>query len=340
MFVRNPQSGIRGVLLYGPDAGLIRERSQTVVGTVVEEVSDPFRVAELEAVQLRVEPARLWDEVAALALGGGRRVVRIREAGDGTASLLKEFLAGALGDALVVVEAGELGTRSSLRRVFEESDAGASVPCYQDEGVALDDVLRETLASEEISLSAEARAFLREHLGADRLVTRQELGKLALYVGAGARAELDDVAAVIGDSGRQSVEDVVYAAADGQYAELEQALSRAYLDGTSPVTLLRAVARHMQRLLSVNAGIARGETADHAIRDLRPRVFFKLVDRFRAQVGLWTREGLWAVLDKAIQAEMRCKSTGIPAGTVCHRAMTEIAAAARRRQANQPVAQG
>ncbi|MGE5503325.1 MAG: DNA polymerase III subunit delta, partial [Actinomycetota bacterium] len=112
-FLKAPPAAIRAVLVYGPDAGLVRERAQRLVRTVVPDPSDPFRVAELTPASLKDDPARLADEAAAIALTGGRRAVVLRDAGDTVSGPVGSFLANAKGDGLVVIEGGDLGPRSS-----------------------------------------------------------------------------------------------------------------------------------------------------------------------------------------------------------------------------------
>jgi DNA polymerase-3 subunit delta len=105
-FLRRPDPAVRAVLLYGPDAGLVRERADLLARLVCPDLQDPFRVAELGGAQLAADPARLADEVAAQSLIGGRRVVRVREAGDGLAKLFAGTIDEAPGDGFVVAEAG------------------------------------------------------------------------------------------------------------------------------------------------------------------------------------------------------------------------------------------
>src|SRR5512145_439741 len=106
-------------LVYGPDQGLVRERAVAVAKTVLADLNDPFRVAELDESALESDPARLWDEAAQLSMTGGRRVVRVRSANNGLAQMFERFLDEPPGDALIVVEAGELAKSGALRRVFE-----------------------------------------------------------------------------------------------------------------------------------------------------------------------------------------------------------------------------
>jgi DNA polymerase-3 subunit delta len=115
-FAQNPDPKVRAVLLYGPDGGLVRERAQLLTKSVVEDPKDPFRVAELSNSHLKEDPARLNDEAAAISFGGGRRVLRVQDPEEGLAGLFESFLKDLPGDALVVVEAGDLPPRSKLRR--------------------------------------------------------------------------------------------------------------------------------------------------------------------------------------------------------------------------------
>jgi DNA polymerase-3 subunit delta len=84
-FIGHLPAGLVAALVFGPDQGLVQERAAAVARTVIADLSDPFRVAELDDVVLEADPARLWDESAALSMTGGRRVVRVRGANNGLA---------------------------------------------------------------------------------------------------------------------------------------------------------------------------------------------------------------------------------------------------------------
>src|SRR5439155_6634388 len=132
-------------------------------------------------------PARLADEAAQMTLMAGRRVIRVRDAGDTLAVLLSRFLADSGGqgdgDSLVVAEAGDLPARSALRRAFDDSPVAAAIGCYPDTARDLAAVIRDTCAAHRVGISRDALDFLVEHLGGDRLLTRAELEKLTLYAG-------------------------------------------------------------------------------------------------------------------------------------------------------------
>ena len=45
-FVASPPESIRGLLIYGPDLGLVRERAEIATKAVAGDLGDPFNVVE------------------------------------------------------------------------------------------------------------------------------------------------------------------------------------------------------------------------------------------------------------------------------------------------------
>ena len=330
-FLARPDPTARAILLYGPDLGLVRERADRLAATVVPDLKDPFRIAELTPAALKGGAAPLRDEAAAIAFGGGRRVVRIRDAGDALSPCLKDFLADPAGDALIVVEAGDLAKRSSLRVLFEGAGNAAALPCYRDEGRGLEQVIRTQLREAGLGVDADALDWLAGALGGDRGVTRRELDKLILYMadrGPRASVSLSDAQAAVGDSALAAVDDVLQAAAEGDLAGLDRALARAAGEMT-PVGLLRAAQRHFQRLHLVAAEIESGASVDAALKLVRPPLFFRAADRFKAALRLWTAARLQRAMERLLEAELGAKSTGAPDEALAAHLLMEIALAAR-----------
>ncbi|HEY3918453.1 MAG TPA: DNA polymerase III subunit delta [Stellaceae bacterium] len=324
-FVKSPDAGMRAALVYGPDAGLVKERTERIARAICADLGDAFRVAEIDADALAHDPARLNDEAASLSLTGGRRLIRIHDAGDAVGALFDRFFKDPPpGDAFIVVAADDLPPRSSLRRAFEAAKTAAAIPCYLDGPRELGELAREVFAAHKIAARPEALQYLVSHLGGDRGISRQELEKLALYVGDG--GTVDEAAALdaVGDSAELTVDEAVFAAAEGDAAQLERALNRAFGEGAQAVTLIRAELRHFQRLHLAGARRAAGRSEEDALK-FRPPLFFKLVDRFRQQLRLWPPARAAAAMTALNEAEARMKTTGLPADTICREALLRIA---------------
>lgn len=326
-FVAGPPAALRALLVYGPDAGLVRERAETAARTAVDDLSDPFRVVEIAAAALKDDPTRLAEEAAALSLTGGRRLVRLRGADDSVLGQVEGMLA-APGEALVIVEAGALNQRSKLRVLFETAENAAAVPCYLDDGEGLEALVAHTLRENGLAAEDGVVPWIAAHLGGDRMVTRMELEKLVLYAGGAGPVTLDDAQAVIGDSAAVTLDDVAFAAAGADLEALLLALARARFEGAQPVAVLRAASRHLGRIETCLGAMAAGASPDRAMKSLRPPVFFKQEGAFRAQLRRWRPETLQRARAELLQAEIDCKSTGTPDDAVCERTLMRIAAMA------------
>jgi len=157
------------------------------------------------------------------------------------------------------------------------------------------------------------------------------LEKLVLYKSGHTTINLADVEACVGDNGVLSLDALIYAVADGAVDVMEHELSRLWQDGTAPVSIIRSVTRHFQRLHMTVAHMNTGVPYDRASMMLRPPVFFKYKDAFRRQTSSWTLPKLANAMEMLVESEKHCKTTGYPAETLCSRALLRLAVMARGR---------
>ena len=328
-YAAKPPKDLVAALVFGPDAGLVRERAEKLMKSVVEDLNDPFRVADLDESALASDPARLCDEAAAISMLGGRRVVRVRGAGNALAKLFEGFLEAPSGDALVVVEGGDLAKGPGLRKVFEEAGNAAAIACYLDSARDLHDVVRDAMKAQGLSIAPDALEDAVGRLGSDRGVTRRELEKLALYMHGQKQVTADDVRAAMGDEAEARVEEAVDAAGGGDVARLDLALERLWIAGISPVQVLRLAMSHFQRVLLAGIESRRGESLDGVMRKFRPPVHFSRQASFKSQVQRWSEPKLMEALDLLLDGEALVKTTAVPAEAACSRTLFNVAAMAR-----------
>ncbi len=329
-FVGQFPSHFVAALVYGPDQGLVRERAATVAKSVLPDLNDPFRVAELDESTIESDPARLWDEAAALSMIGGRRVVRVRSANNGLAPTFQKFLAAPPGDALIVIEAGDLAKSGALRRVFEGAENAAAIPCYPDSESALEDIVRSHLKSRGLSIDEGALNYAVSRLGSDRGITRSELEKLSLYAMGEKTVTEQHVSAVMGDESELRMDEAFDAAGEGDFSRLDKRLAQLWAAGTNPVAILRGAMGHFQRLLQARADVDEGGNLIAAIKKMRPPVHFSRENSMKAQVSRWSMPQLESALDLLYEGEALVKTTAMPGEAVCGRALLSVAALAGR----------
>ncbi|MGH7025209.1 MAG: DNA polymerase III subunit delta, partial [Caulobacteraceae bacterium] len=238
-FLKAPGAAYRAALIHGRDLGVVRERAAELAGRLTERPDDPFDTALLTETDLESQPARLEEELAAVSMIGGRRLVRLRLAegvrAERTANeALSAHLEGRLNpEAFLLIEAGDLGRDSGLRKQAEKAEGCVAIPCYEDEPGDIVRFTREALAAEGLGLTAEAQQLFAARLPHERGVARQEIERLILYLGpgSGTTASAEALEDFLGVEPEASLGDAASDAFGGRLASAQAALRRAAREG-------------------------------------------------------------------------------------------------------------
>jgi DNA polymerase-3 subunit delta len=335
-FLRKPDPKIRAVVVYGNDDGLVAERAVRLAKSVCEDLKDPFRVVDIAGETLKNDPARLADEFSAISLMGGRLVIRVRPAGEESVSALENLVAATAGDALIVIEGGNLTPRSGLRTLAETEACLAAMACYMDSAPEIEAMVEGAARAQGLNVDADALDWIVTRLGGDRGQTRNEIDKLMLFK-AGDEAKtitLEDAMAVLGDTAAIGIDTVVAATFDGELVALDRALDRVFAEGGNPVQLVRQLQRHADQLHFVSGIADRGGNLEAAMFKARglPRGG-PVRQRFERHVRSWPLPRLSAALMRILDAEIECKSTNLPDEAIARRLCLGLASAARQGKA-------
>src|SRR3954447_14697050 len=242
-FLKQPDPGRPIILLYGPDAGLVRERADALVASAVDEPSDPFSLVRLDGDELSAEPSRLVEEAMTIPMFGGRRAIRVRAGSRSFASGVDTLSEMPIKDCRIVIEAGELRPESPLRKTCERAKAAVAIGCYPDTERDLAKLIDDEMRASNLRIAADARAGLMALLGGDRQASRNELKKLALYAHGAGEVTLDHVMAVVSDASDLKLDPIVDGAFAGQSALVETEFAKAMLAGTYPGMIISAAQR-------------------------------------------------------------------------------------------------
>jgi len=297
-----PDPSVRLVLIYGDDEGLVAERAEKFTAAVTSKDGEHLR---FDPAWLSDNPGRLADEANAIPMFGGKRAISLRVSGNrAIEGALAAILDAPPEDSWIVVTAGELRKTSPLRKLAEASKAAWSIACYADGERDLDRIIDEEMRAAKLAIADDARAALRSLIGSDRMISRSEVQKLALYAAGSATVTLDDVRAVIGDAGAFATDEVVDAVADGNATALDLAWRRLLAAGTPNFLILGAVTRHFTYLEKARAAFDGGEAPEALVRRAAPPIYpFSRQPAVARQIERWSPARIaraLAALDQAL----------------------------------------
>ena len=317
------------LLFYGPDGGLVSERARLVAESKVDDPSDPFQLIRLDGDTVADQPARLVEEISTFALFSGPRVILVRGTSRNITPAVSTCLDVPSTGTLVIIEAGNLAKGAPLRALCESSARALALPCYADEARDLGTVIDETLAQAALKIAPDAREMLLASIGADRLATRSELQKLALYAHGREHVTAEDVEAVVSDVSAQSTDLVLDSAFLGNMADLDSQLTLLAQRGTASASLAPLGLRHGLSLLAARLMIDGGQSADAALQSWRG-LNFRRRDHVKRQLRTWTAHELRGAAEIFQSTSLDTRRMPGLAGPLLSAALLRIARKAQR----------
>ncbi|MGC4024866.1 MAG: DNA polymerase III subunit delta [Mesorhizobium sp.] len=328
-WLSRPDTSKSIILFYGPDHGLVSERASRFVKQTGLPLDDPFTVVRLDATEAD-EGGKLSSEANTVSMFAEKRLLWVRnaQAQKGLADEIKALCTTPPEATIIVVEAGDLKKGAALRSTVETSDRAIALPCYADAERDIDALIDEMLG---LPISMEARTALRRNLGGDRLATRAELEKLALFARGKDRIELTDIQELTGDVAELSLDDAVDAILDGKLETFDRLFQR-YARSGSPVFLLaNAMMRQLQTLRVLRAELDLGRrSASEIVAGARPPIFFSRKRTIENAVRKWALPSIDRALERLQYAVLETRRRPDLALAIVNRAMTALTAEAAR----------
>src|SRR5215471_16693007 len=274
VFLVRPDPGRPIILLYGSDAGLVRERADALLASAVDDPNDPFSLVKLDGDELSAEPSRLVDEAMTVPLFGGRRAIRVRAGSRNFASGVETLAGMSVKDCRIVIEAGDIRPDNPLRKACERATSAVAIGCYPDTERDLAKLIDDELRIANLKIAPDARASLMALLGGDRQASRNELRKLTLFALGEGEVTLDHVMAVVADASELKLDPIVDGAFAGKPDLVESEFAKAMVAGTHPGVIISSAQRQAAWLHKSALAIAEGTPAASLLESGYPRLHF------------------------------------------------------------------
>ena len=335
-FLKKPDFSRAVILLYGPDAGLVSERADQLAQKSDVDLKDPFCLIRIDADDAASDVARIADEAHTIGMFGGKRLIRISgNTRRDLAKAIKPVLDIPPEGTIILVEAGDLKKNVSLRKQLEANPASLCIPCYQDTDAAIEQLINEEITTKNLKIDRDTKLLLKSMLGDNRMVSRGELSKLAIYCEGKEAVTANEIHEIIGDASKLVMDDIIDATSTGDASKLQVVLPKAIEAGNAPDMILSNMLRHFQLLQSVRSKVElHRQVASNVINGLRPPVHFSRKNAVTTAINIWTLERLTRALTRLDKAMLECRQKNGIAPALCSTTLLALsleAAALKRR---------
>jgi DNA polymerase-3 subunit delta len=331
-YLKAPDPAHAGLLIFGADAMRVATKRQEAIRALVgPSGEEEMRLTRLNAAEVRKDPALVQDGLKAQGFFPGHRIVFVEDATDTLTKTLEAALADwRPGDAQLVVTAGSLTTKATLRKIFEGHRAAVAIGIYDDppDRAEVEAALQQagiTMAPRDVMDAVFALAQTLEPGD-----FRQTVEKLGLYkLGDTTPLIVEELSACAPQSADVDIDDVLDVISAGQPDRIGPVLSSLYGQGVTPVTLSIGAMRHFRRLHQVASDPG---GAGAGIGRLRPPVFGPRRDKIMRQASHWGRDRLEKALSVLTDSDLSLRSAGqtAPQKAVMERTLLRLAMMGRR----------
>ena len=296
------------VLIYGADPMRVALRRQELIAALIgPDGPSEMRLTRMAAAELRKDGARLGDEMRAQGFFPGQRAVLLEEAGDGVTAQVAAVLADWRdGDAVLVVTAGALAAKSSLRKFFETDRAALAIGLY-DDPPDRDEITALLKAAGVGAVAPEAAGDIAALARAlDPGDFRQMVEKLGLYkFGDGSALSSAEIAALAPATIEAELDDILHVVAEGRAGEIGPLMQRLGGQGVAAVGLCIAANRHFRTL---HAACVDGGGVAQGLARARPPVFGPRRERMAKQAQAWGMARLETALAMVVDTDLTLRS--------------------------------
>ncbi|MGL1922425.1 MAG: DNA polymerase III subunit delta [Hyphomicrobiales bacterium] len=330
-FLKSPTAGLRVILVYGPDRGMVAERTRALVKHYAGSLDDAFNISRMNGSDVTGDNSPLFDEYFSIPMFGGQKTLWIFDDATQIQKQIKSLLEEPKEGNIVIIEGRDLKKTSALVKLCIKSKKAASLPCYQDNLRDVSQLIRDMLVEHKLTISSNNLQYLQSLLGNDRALTRSEIDKLITYcLKQDEVTEADITACLTGDAAKFSFDKLLDAICAGQTQAADHELTHFISSGDHPVMIFAIIRNHFNMLHAASYGLSKGKSPDSIVSSMRPPVFFNRKNAIISQVNRWNMRKTDLAQTLIAQADIDARMNAQLSKDILNRLVTRLSLMAGR----------
>lgn len=306
-FIRGFGDDVRGVLIYGPDSGLVQIRKQEILQKVLPNYKNSLSLINIDSSILKDKPNIISDEYNSSSLFGGDKKIILIDGAENSISKNLENIFNKQQNTqnFIIITADDLDSKSALKRFAEYNEFFGSLPCYKDDVNSIMQLVSSKLRNNNFKFATDVVRYLAESFGGDRLVIMNEIDKLIIYKGDDKNISLEDVSVCIKDNSESDVGEFVNNLASLNFDKAFKELQNLYSDGVVPIIIIRSVIGYFLKLQLFKYQLKNGLSFDDIAT--RENIFWKQKPLLQQHLHKLTEENINNVLFVLLKEESKLK---------------------------------
>ena len=197
----------------------------------------------------------------------------------------------------IIFKSGPIQKNIKFRKVFEDSQDNVCVPCYEDTYEEKKEVIYKLFKRENLQISENEIDELASFLSSERLDLINDLKKIIIHTKI-TNKSIKDSLSIISENQSDDINKVIYSLASRKKKVFWNEFSIISNSLKDEIKFINILSIHLEKILIVKKKISDGHSPFHALKTLKPPIFFKLEKEFLKQTEIWEEKELTQAIKK------------------------------------------
>lgn len=285
------------ILFYGENYGLLNDLKKKLLKKI-----NTQRIL-LSQEEILKDQNKLIGEIKNVSLFDDTKVLFINDASDKILNLVEE-IQHYINDNKVFVFANTLEKKSKLRNFFEKSNKCDVVPCYQDNRLAIEKIIKNELNGFNGITQNVINLFL-DNCGLDRIKISNEIEKVKTYF-INKNITQVELEKLLNQNENEDFSLLRNAVLEGNSFLTNRLINNTLLDIEKIPLYISIINQRLAKLKDLLI-LTRTNKLKDAIDIIKPAIFWKDKKDFLIQGKIWKLDKINLILNKSYQLEKRVK---------------------------------
>ena len=291
------------LLIYGPDRGLVKEKSDLFLNNQININNNSLEVFKLTPEDLAKTKNKLFELAYQKPIFFKKSLIHIDLDLVKNLSDITEFLETLDMEKanFILLESANLKSDSKILKLFKNKNNFAVIACYHDNSKNLFNFINNYTKELGLVISKDNIEYLCQRLGNDRLITKKELDKLAIFAN-NQPISYEDILNGIGDNTTTRLDYICDNLFIKDFFYINSIIDKAIDEGANFMLIIRTITNHVMllfkaRLLSIKN-----------VKDIYPPIHFSRHTKIQKQLSTVDYRSIEYAIENLNLLESNCKT--------------------------------
>ena len=288
-------------LLYGKNEGLKTD----CINQILEK--NDGKVFNYDEKQIKDEIETFYENILSGSLFESNKIIIINRASDKIFEIIQDLINRNTTNITIIINAGQLETRSKLRSLFEKNKDLVCIPTYPDNNDTLSKLATIFFKKGNIPISQQNINIIVDKCNGDRHNLNNELNKIKNYTLSKKKISSQEILRLINLSENFEISELIDNCLAQNKNKIINILNENNYSTEDSIIILRTFLSKTKRILKLAMELEKNKDINKTINFAKPPIFWKDKEIVKVQLNKWKTEKIRELIKNINDVELKIK---------------------------------